>query len=183
MKRGFTLIELLVVIAIIAIMSAMLMPSYSTTNDRTRVAECDSHFGAIHLAMQMWVEDHGSRPETLRQLYDKGYLSDDALLLCSKTGAEYYYNPTAGREDIMLACVHPDTKSGERPHSFRQSYLSMTGGGKIAEVGRKTGTIPDYGVKQPSATQSAPQPPPPPAPATGPPASAQPPGPPAGPPQ
>ncbi len=162
-RAGFTLIELLVVIAIIAIMAATLMPSYSTTNDRSRVAECESNMTAIYLGIQMWVEDHGRRPESLQQLYEKGYVSDDSMLRCGKTGAEYHYNAKAGKAEIMCACVHPDTEPGKRPHSFRQSYVALLGGGKLVEEGRKTGSLPDYGVKpeqtKPSDEDAMPPPP------------------------
>ena len=146
-RQGFTLIELLVVIAMIAILAAMLMPAYSTTNDRSRVAECQTHLTAVYLGIQMWIEDHGSRPEALEQLFDRGYISDDSIMRCNKTGAEFYYNPDARRDDILLACVHPDTEEGKRPHSFRQSYVALLGGGKMVEIGRVTDTVPDYGVK------------------------------------
>ncbi len=146
---GFTLIELLVVIAIIAIMAAIMMPSYSTTNDRARVAECNADLSATYLGIQMWVEDHGTRPEKLRQLYDKGYVTDDAMLQCTKTGAEFYYDAKAGRDEIMVACVHPDTEKGKRPHSFRQSYVAILGGGKLVEIGRVTDYLPDYGIPKP----------------------------------
>lgn len=148
-RAGFTLIELLVVIAIIAILSAMLMPSYSTTNDRSRVAECNTHLTAIYLGVQMWTEDHGARPDNLRQLRDKGYVTDRSMLRCTKTGAEYFYNPQATRDQIMLSCVHPDTRSGERPHSFRRSFLALLGGGARHEIGRKTDSVPDYGPHTP----------------------------------
>ncbi len=174
-RCGFTLIELLVVIAIIAILSAMLMPSYSTTNDRSRVAECNTNLTSIYLGIQMWVEDHGTRPESLQQLYEKGYVTDESILRCTKTGAEYYYNPAAGKDEILAACVHPHTESGKRPHSFRQSYAALLGGGRLVEIGRKTYSLPDYGVKEtpeeeenrtrippPGPPPSAPPPPPPP---------------------
>ncbi|MFP3903356.1 MAG: prepilin-type N-terminal cleavage/methylation domain-containing protein [Armatimonadota bacterium] len=146
-NRGFTLIELLVVIAIIAILAATLMPSYSTTNDRANVAECKSNLTAIYLAIQMWVEDHGSRPETLEALYDRGYITDDTMLRCTKTGSLYYYNAEAGKEEIMCADVAPDTPTGKRPHSFRQSFVALYGGGKMEEIGRKTNSLPDYGFE------------------------------------
>ena len=159
---GFTLIELLVVIAIIAIMAAIMMPSYSTTNDRARVAECNADLSATYLGIQMWVEDHGTRPEKLRQLYDKGYVTDDAMLQCTKTGAEFHYDAKAGRDEIMVACVHPDTEKGKRPHSFRQSYVAMLGGGKIVEIGRVTDAVPDYGIPKPKPDPRHVGPPPPP---------------------
>jgi prepilin-type N-terminal cleavage/methylation domain-containing protein len=147
-RRGFTLIELLVVIAMIAILAAMLMPAYSTTNDRSRVAECETHMTAVYLGIQMWVEDHGDRPETLKQLYDRGYITDESVMRCNKTGAEYYYNAEAGRDDMLVACVHPDTEKGTRPHSFRESYVALLGGGKLVEIGRATDSVPGYGFGQ-----------------------------------
>ncbi len=158
---GFTLIELLVVIAIIAIMAAIMMPSYSTTNDRARVAECNANLSAVYLGIQMWVEDHGTRPEKLRQLYDKGYVTDASMLQCTKTGAAFYYDAKAERDEVMVACVHPDTEQGKRPHSFRQSYVAVLGGGKLVEIGRVTDSVPDYGIPKPEPEPDRGPPPPP----------------------
>ena len=137
MKRGFTLIELLVVIAIIAILMAILMPAFTAANDRARVTECRAHLTAIAIALDQFRRDHGANPTTLRQLYTAGYITDDSLLLCTKTGVEYHYDPTASApETLIVACCPPETPKGSRPHSLRESLVALQAGGKILEIGR-----------------------------------------------
>ena len=137
MNRGFTLIELLVVIAIIAIMLAILMPTMTTANDRARVTECRAHFTAIAIALDQFRRDRGANPPNLRALYDEEYITDDSMLLCTKTGAEYYYDADATAKDaLMVACCDPKTPVGKRPHSQRRSLVALQVGGKIVEVGR-----------------------------------------------
>ena len=135
-RKGFTLIELLVVIAIIAILSAAMMPAFSTANDRARITECKGHLTTIGLALKMRLDDRGAYPATLRQLYDEGYITDGAVLLCSKTGAEYHYRSPArggGPTAVVCACCDPDTAVGKRPHGFRGSYILLEAGGGIRE--------------------------------------------------
>jgi len=135
-RKGFTLIELLVVIAIIAILSAAMMPAFSTANDRARITECKAHLTTIGLALKMRLDDRGGYPATLRQLYDEGYVTDEAVLLCSKTGAEYYYRSPVrggGSSAIVCSCCDPHKAPGKRPHGFRGSYILLQAGGGIRE--------------------------------------------------
>ena len=137
MKRGFTLIELLVVIAIIAILMAILMPAFTTANDRARVTECRARLTAIAIALDQYRRDSGDAPPRLRTLYEGGYITDDSLLVCTKTGGEYYYDPAASRNDeVIVACCDPDTPEGKRPHSMRHSLVALQVGDKLVEVGR-----------------------------------------------
>ena len=57
-SRAFTLIELLVVIAIIAILAALLLPSLANGMKKATQAGCASNFRQIHIALQMFVDDH-----------------------------------------------------------------------------------------------------------------------------
>lgn len=137
MKRGFTLIELLVVIAIMAILMAAAMPAFTTATDRSRVAECRAHMTAIGIALEQYRRDRGSNPPTLQALYDQGYITDDGLLVCTKTGAHYHYEPGAtGNATTIVSCCRPDMPPGQRPHSQGQSYVALQVGGKLTEVGR-----------------------------------------------
>ncbi len=136
---GFTLIELLVVIAIIAILSAALMPAVSSSLDRSRVNQCHSNLTHVAIGLRMCYNDQGGYPPTLSALLEAGFITDDSLLCCTKTGAQYYYHPPLPDDSVdtvVVACVDPATPSGQRPHSFRHSFLVLHKGGKIVEVGR-----------------------------------------------
>jgi prepilin-type N-terminal cleavage/methylation domain-containing protein len=135
-QRAFTLIELLVVIAIIAILSAAMMPAFSAANDRARITECKARLTTIGLALKMRLDDKAAYPATLQQLYDEGYITDDAVLYCSKTGTQFHYRPPGRGGDpsaIMCACCEPHTPSGQRPHGFRGSYIVLQTGGGLGE--------------------------------------------------
>jgi prepilin-type N-terminal cleavage/methylation domain-containing protein len=135
--RGFTLIELLVVIAIIAILSATLMPSLSSATDRSRVTECRAHLTHLAMALRMYYDDCGAYPRDLEALTRGGYVSDDSLLRCSKTGAWYYYRPPdlkLADDATIAACVSPQTPTGQRPHAYRAAFVALQKGGKLTEV-------------------------------------------------
>ena len=138
--RGFTLIELLVVIAIIAILSAAILPAIPAALDRSRVNTCRSNLTHIGIALRMYYNDQGGYPPELAALHETGFITDDTLLMCTKTGAPYHYEvPQPGEpvDSTVAACVDPQTPQGERPHSFRNSLVILQRGGKIVEVGRQ----------------------------------------------
>jgi prepilin-type N-terminal cleavage/methylation domain-containing protein len=135
-SRGFTLIELLVVIAIIAILSATLMPALSSATDRSRVTECRANLTHVAMALRMYFDDYGRYPEALPQVAAGGYVTDDGLLRCTKTGDWYYYAPPDSRtppEATVVACVALTTPAGQRPHAYRTSLVLLQRGGKIVE--------------------------------------------------
>lgn len=57
-KKGFTLIELLVVIAIIALLAAILFPTFHQAREKGRQAACLSNLRQVGLAFQMYVQDY-----------------------------------------------------------------------------------------------------------------------------
>ena len=61
-RRGFTLIELLVVIAIIAILAAMLFPTFARAREKARQVACMSNIRQIGLAFSMYYEDYHRLP-------------------------------------------------------------------------------------------------------------------------
>lgn len=61
-RSGFTLIELLVVIAIIAILAAILFPTFARAREKAREVACMSNLRQIGLGFAMYIEDYQRIP-------------------------------------------------------------------------------------------------------------------------
>jgi prepilin-type N-terminal cleavage/methylation domain-containing protein/prepilin-type processing-associated H-X9-DG protein len=57
-REGFTLIELLIVFAVIAIIAAILFPTFAQAREKARQAACLSNLHQIGLASQMYTDDY-----------------------------------------------------------------------------------------------------------------------------
>jgi prepilin-type N-terminal cleavage/methylation domain-containing protein/prepilin-type processing-associated H-X9-DG protein len=57
-RKAFTLIELLVVIAIIAILAAILFPTFARAREKSRMASCASNLKQLGVASLMYTQDN-----------------------------------------------------------------------------------------------------------------------------
>ena len=110
------------VIAIIAILSAMLMPALTSATDRSRVTQCHSNLMHIGMALKMYYNDQGHWPPSLQALNDAEFVTDRSILVCTKTGAQYFYDrPDADRRRNSLAGSGPyKGRQGLQPDTAKQ---------------------------------------------------------------
>ena len=72
---GFTLIELLVVISIIALLSSVIMSSFSTANQRSRDTAKIKALHEVQSALQLYVTDKKSYPANINDLVTGKYIA------------------------------------------------------------------------------------------------------------
>jgi prepilin-type N-terminal cleavage/methylation domain-containing protein/prepilin-type processing-associated H-X9-DG protein len=72
-EKAFTLVELLVVVAVIGILAALLIPALSRAKAQAHSATCKNHLHQMGLALQMYVQENGSRYPYLRGVRDPAH--------------------------------------------------------------------------------------------------------------
>jgi prepilin-type N-terminal cleavage/methylation domain-containing protein/prepilin-type processing-associated H-X9-DG protein len=106
-RRGFTLIEILVVVAIIALLAAIIFPTFTRTRENARGISCASNLKQIGLALMQYTEDYeGFHPVAgadiawdaidptthnnswMQQL--QAYVKDRQVFRCPSDGASKY---------------------------------------------------------------------------------------------
>lgn len=119
-RSSFTLIELLVVIAIIALLAAMLLPSFGRVTESGRATACLSNLHQIGTALQLYVQDHNNRLPYMRDksltttndlpspdIVLSNYLGNVNVLRCPSdrqqlfetTGSSYSWNSLLNGQD------------------------------------------------------------------------------------
>lgn len=56
-QRGFSLVELLIAIAVIAVLAAVIFPTFAAAKRRSRVASCQSNLRQIYSAFELYLQD------------------------------------------------------------------------------------------------------------------------------
>lgn len=70
LRHGFTLIELLVVISIIAILAAILFPTFGKAREKARQTKCLGNLQQMATALLLWAQDHDERLPTGGTVWD-----------------------------------------------------------------------------------------------------------------
>jgi general secretion pathway protein G len=69
---GFTAIELMIAIAIIAVAAAIALPSYSSYQERARVAQAITDIGALNAKLRLYMIDNTFPPPSLATIGEAG---------------------------------------------------------------------------------------------------------------
>jgi prepilin-type N-terminal cleavage/methylation domain-containing protein len=122
---AFTLVELLTVIAVIAVLASLLMTAIASAKKKSRTAVCTFNLHQISLALNMYLDDFGTRPQRVDDLVNGKYLPGSRTLLCpeDKTGnwgqlvqsansvvigPQFGAPPVAGNESVKYSyLLHP----------------------------------------------------------------------------
>jgi general secretion pathway protein G len=91
-RAGFTLIEVIAVTAMLGVLAAMLMPSISGANDRTKNAKMMNDLATLDQAIQVYRLDKGTPPNELKDLVDEYVARNDGFK--DATGTEFKYTVT-----------------------------------------------------------------------------------------
>ena len=92
MKKGFTLIELLVVVLIIGILSAVALPQYTKTVEKSRASEAVTLLGTIANGERIYKMANGSYTDVL----------DDLDVTVSTTTKNFVFTPTVSSGTLKV---------------------------------------------------------------------------------
>lgn len=131
-KRAFTLIELMIAIAIIAILAAILVPSFKKARAKSQLATCTQNCRSLATALEMYAVDFDGRYPDLSGLAGLGML----------TAGNYMRRlpecPSKGQ------CTFLDYASNTTPDKFSFSCLGNQHGDVFSGFGLPGTNIPAY---------------------------------------
>lgn len=80
--RAFTLIQLLIIICVLAMLTAVLLPTFARSRATAHRAQCDMRLKAIALALDAYRQENQHYPQHLSELADAELLNDPDALRC-----------------------------------------------------------------------------------------------------
>lgn len=122
--RGFTLIELLVVLAIIATLLALATPRYFQHVERSREAVLRENLATTRDAIDQYLADKGTWPDSLQALVEARYLRAVPLDPITNSAETWLIVPPPG-QDSLVGRVY-DIRSGAEGRTLDgQSYADL----------------------------------------------------------
>ncbi|MBD3426957.1 MAG: hypothetical protein GF409_06985 [Candidatus Omnitrophica bacterium] len=123
--KGFTLGEVMMVLAIVILVTALMWPFISYSNQRLAKITCSNNLRKIGRALYIYAIEHeGQFPPAIKTLYDEEYLADERLMDCPASKAQ---GTTSSSDYIYTAGL--TVRSPSRATLLRDKQTSHTGGG------------------------------------------------------
>ena len=113
-KKGFTIVELVIVIAVIAILAAVLIPTFSSIIKKAKIS--NDTVLAKNLTTAIATESITSKPTSMEEVVTKLYNAGFVLENLSPTTEDYFYGWDSKNNQIILisdecAVVYESAKS------------------------------------------------------------------------
>lgn len=100
-KKGFTIVELVIVIAVIAILAAVLIPTYSSLVKKANLSADEQAVKQMNTALKIYEAENG-KPESIAQVKTALYANDINIenIMPVTQGYAFYWDPT--KNEIVL---------------------------------------------------------------------------------
>ncbi|WP_341877405.1 competence type IV pilus major pilin ComGC [Defluviitalea saccharophila] len=107
-EKGFTMIELIIVIAIIAIIGAIIAPSFTKATTKSKIKADVASIREVNRQIALYMAEKGEYPADLAALKTAGYLEEEPSP--QTAGIKFVYSNTDGKVVIEADSPNKDVK-------------------------------------------------------------------------
>lgn len=118
-KRGFTIIELVIVVSVIAILSAVLIPTFAGVIKRAKLSSDQQAVRNMNVEIALVAEENMDLEQAMNILDEAGYNALDTLVPVSKNHAFFWDN---ANKTIVL--VNTDNNTVVYPENYKTAFDS-----------------------------------------------------------
>jgi prepilin-type N-terminal cleavage/methylation domain-containing protein len=115
MKKGFTIVELVIVIGVIAILSAVLIPTFTSLTGKAKVAKAQSEVADAYTAYLIQAEDAAKKQTELLAEYTEGTSSMYFVYDSSNGWVKQDSKPSTG---YSTSAIDPDGNATDHVHFY-----------------------------------------------------------------
>ncbi len=124
-KKGFTLIELLIAVAIMALLLAIVLPSFSNSRKKSRDLIRKGDLKSLEQASELYYAEHNyTFPSNLSDL--SSYFTDGVLPKDPLTKADYLYSMTPNPKSFCIGATL-EVGESETPCTLAPSTYTVKG--------------------------------------------------------